>query len=62
MAKFIEVETEEGLVELINTQIIEFVHIHEGKTILRLSLNNCIGTYTIHVKNSYDNIKYQISQ
>lgn len=60
MATFVEVKTERGTLELINTDIIETVYVHEGKTILKFSLNNSYGAASMKVQNTYDEIKGQI--
>lgn len=62
MTNFIEITTLEGQKELINTNVIELVHVHESETIIRYSTNSASGFVTLTVKDSYDDIKNQLLQ
>lgn len=57
MAKFIEITTENNQKELINTEVIELIHVDEGKTVIRYSKKSASGFVTLIIKDSYDSIK-----
>lgn len=53
---FIEIQTSAGN-QLINADIIDFVDIQNGKTILLLKKDNSIGVRSITISNSYEEIR-----
>lgn len=62
MADFIELKFEGGMTELVNTNSIDSVHVHEGYTIIVYSKYSSSGAISGRVLNSYDEIKGKLTQ
>ena len=59
MTKFIEIIVD-GKPEIINTEVIELIHVHEGRTILRYSKNSAANLITSTIDNTYDEMKAKL--
>lgn len=59
MSKFIEITIVNGGKELINTDAIESVSYHEGKTVISYS-NFSRNAHTVKIEESYTEIKSQL--